>query len=224
MSLWRISPWRLTIIRRTIGRRINKTAKSAGGKTPLIIAKAGLNVSVGTERPEDRWNLPWQFTNPREEGSITTECVDIGDDTDKGDGDSPDDDQPNGQSPRDDGSDLSLIRVHLQVAPFDVFGYDLDTRLYKSEALVGRRDQSSESMSLGLRSESDKGSVSHRVLFGVLSELVEFFVVLSNVGGGGLESHLCAKQAEESLFPGRLLLLENESVGKVIRGLGIILA
>lgn len=79
-------------------------------------------------------------------------------------------------------------------------------------------------MSLGLRSESDKGSVGQRVLFGVLSELVEFFVVLPNVDGGGLESHLCAKQAEESLLPGRLLLFENESVDKVIRGLGIILA
>ena len=78
-------------------------------------------------------------------------------------------------------------------------------------------------MSLGLGSESDKGSVGQRVLFGVLSELFEIFVVLSNVGGGGLESHLFTKQAEESLLPGRLLLLENESVDKVIRGLGIVL-
>ena len=202
---------------------MNKTAKSAGGKTPLMMAKAGLYISVMLQKGH-LFDSRWKITNPREEGSGRTECIDIGYKTDKGDGDSPDNDQSNGQSPRNDGSDLSLIRTHLQVAPFDVFGHDLDTRLDKSKALVGRRDQSGKSMSLGLRSESDKGSVGQRVLFGVLSELFEIFVVLSNVDGGRLESHLFAKQAEETLLPGRLLLFENESVDKVIRRLGIILA
>jgi len=165
-----------------------------------------------------------QVTNPGEEGSGRTQCIDIGDDTDECDRNSPDDDQSNSQGPRNDGSDLSLVRVHLHVGPFDILGYDFDTGLDESEALVGRRDQSSESVRLGLGSESDKGSIGQGVLFGVLSELINLFVVLSNVGGGRLESHLFTKQAEESLLPGGLLLLENESVDKMVGRFRVVLA
>jgi hypothetical protein len=40
--------------------------------------------------------------------------------------------------------------------------------------------------------------------------------MFSDVDGRGLKSHLFAKQAKESLLPGRSLLVEDESVDEVV--------
>ena len=45
ISLKRISPCIFTILRRTMGSSMKRMAKRAGGKTPLMMAKAGLQVS-----------------------------------------------------------------------------------------------------------------------------------------------------------------------------------
>jgi hypothetical protein len=71
-------------------------------------------------------------------------------------------------------------------------------------------------MSLGLGSESDESSVGLVIGLGVLSELLELFIMFSDVDGRGLKSHLFAKQAKESLLPGRSLLVEDESVDEVV--------
>jgi hypothetical protein len=145
---------------------MNRIAKSAGGKTPLIIARAGLEVSRGREISES--SLLGEFTDPGKP-RLSTKSVDVGDQTNKSNGNSPNDDQTDSQSPRDDSSDLSLVRVHLQVAPLDILGDYFDASLGHSEFLVGRRDQSSKGVSLGLRCESNECSVGLRVLVWVLS-------------------------------------------------------
>jgi hypothetical protein len=110
-----------------MGRSMKRTAKSTGGKTPLMMARTGLDVSTLTQNNQK--DSRWESTDPGKERSCLTKSVDVGYETHKGNGDSPNDDQSNSQGPRDDGLDLSLVRVHLHVGPFDILGYDFDARL-----------------------------------------------------------------------------------------------
>jgi hypothetical protein len=68
---------------------MNKIAKSAGGKTPLMIARAGLEVSKGREIFES--SLLGEFTDPGKP-RLSAKSVDVGDQTDKGNGNSPNND------------------------------------------------------------------------------------------------------------------------------------
>jgi hypothetical protein len=54
--------------------------------------------------------------------------------------------------------------------------------------------------------------------------LFEFLVVLSDVDGRRLESHLLAEEPKEALLPSGLLLLQDESVDKMVRGFRVVLA
>jgi hypothetical protein len=155
-----------------MGRNMNRTASNAGGRIPLseynAREQAVSRMPVGSVKlikdgRDDSGNGRRQIAEPAEPRVGCAQLGHVRDDSDKGDGNGPEDDDGGRDGVRDELSDRSFVRIHAQVAPDDDLGRNLDVATVHGVGLVVDETLGGE-VGSDLLVEEDEGRVEGRVL------------------------------------------------------------
>lgn len=151
---------------------------------------------------------------------LDTEVVDVGDETDEGDGDGPNDDEADGGGPGDGEASLGLERVDREVGPDDVLGGAVGVAGGHAEGEVVL-EALLEHVGGDLVVELDEDGAVGLVRFEVGAELVELAVAGRVLLLGPVERvDLFAEETEEAELVGRAFVARDELLGgaRVARG------